>query len=374
MEKLMFISKDSIFAGSILSKTAEIIDSLATVLTGDYDVYIVTLNSEVISLARKTASLKILDENKQKIKFSKVTYYLVTEKAWDDEVEKIINDIQPDIIHNFSSSDIIDKVHYPLKRSVYTFNYIEDIKNYDDLSKYDFVTTISETYANTIQNDINNLQSLPTALLKNIFAPEKGFLLPKSYGVNNLVNKDFCKKTFLLSHGIANKNVPIFLIAGIHPEENLKDIIEAIPLIQEKGGLLVIATKSNIFYESLLSKYTKKDGIIYFSKYPSIVQIPTLLGASDFYLHPKSKIAGNLLPMLAGNYGAIPLLALDKHSTEDYFNGNNAFIVNNNLNDKILEAFQLYEDKEAFLLKRQTAMSSIPAWTDEKEAYINLYK
>jgi hypothetical protein len=78
--------------------------------------------------------------------------------------------------------------------------------------------------------------------------------------------------------------------------------------------------------------------------------------------------------MLAGNYGAIPLLALDKHSTEDYFNNDNAFIVNNNLNDKIVEAFQLYEDKEAFLSKRQTAMSSIPAWTDEKEAYINLYK
>jgi hypothetical protein len=92
MEKLMFISKDSIFAGSILSKTAEIIDSLATVLTGDYDVYIVTINSGVMSLARKTASLKILDENKQKIKFSKVTYYLVTEESWDDEVEKIIND------------------------------------------------------------------------------------------------------------------------------------------------------------------------------------------------------------------------------------------------------------------------------------------
>lgn len=373
MEKLLFISRDSIFSGSILSKTAEIIDSLATVLTNQYEVYLLTLDTDMVSLARKTASTIILDKNKKKIKFAKVNYYLIKSDAWEEEVAQLINTIQPNIIHNFAESHFIDTVNYPLDRSIYTFHYYEDIENINDLAKYDFVTTSSSVYAEAIQDKFDDLIALPTGLLTNAFAPQKGFLLAKSYDMNHLNYKAFCKRTFLNSHGIFTQNPPIFLIAGLCPEQNLENIIEAIPTIQENNGLLVIATRSNIFYHDALSKYNKKNGVIYFAKYPSMVQIPGLLSATDFYLHPKSHNTGNLLPFLASNYGAIPMLALDKHNTEDYFNDNNAIIVNNNLNDKILEAFELYQDQDKMRELIKSTMKSVPAWNDQKEAYLKLY-
>jgi glycogen synthase len=167
----------------------------------------------------------------------------------------------------------IESLQYKPDNFVFTFNYLKDIpENKRELLKlYNYVTTTSETYFESIKNELNidNFYGITNGLLTEIFSPSKGLLLTSSYGANSLKGKEKCKKTFLKLHNVKG-NPCIYLVAGLRPEPNLKEIIDIIPLIREQNGLLVIATKSNIFYEIELDKFKKKDGIIYFKKYPSL--------------------------------------------------------------------------------------------------------
>lgn len=372
MKKIVLIAKDSIFAGKLESKTCEFIDSVANTLSSKYDVYVLAIDSEIKSFARKTATVLKVDNKKSRIKFSKVNYFLIKKDFWREEIVNIINTLQPEIVHNFAESSLIKDLTFTPEKTIYTFNYLDNIEDREDLQYYNFVTTTSLTYADSIRDELDVI-GLPSGLLKAIVAPQKGFLLKHKYSKEDFSNKQRCKENFLKQHGIYDDRC-IFLIGGLHPEKNLDDIIEIIPTIKENNGILVIATKSNIFYQNILEQYTKADGVIYYSKYPSMMQIPSLYSACDFYLHPKSKIVGNLSPMLASNYGGIPILAMDHHSTQDYFNKNNAIVVDSNLNDKILEAFELYKDKEALNMKRVKTMESIPDWKDNINDWILLYE
>jgi glycosyltransferase involved in cell wall biosynthesis len=126
----------------------------------------------------------------------------------------------------------------------------------------------------------------------------------------------------------------------------------------------------------VLQQYNKKDdGVIYYSRYPNLWQIPNLLAAADFYIHPHSEITNNLMPLLSSQYGAIPILCPDGHSLSDTFTNENALIIeNHNLKEQIEKAIELYKDTEALTEKRIRTMESVVPWSTAKEEYIKLYE
>lgn len=382
MKKLVIICKESILSGYIKTGLSEIPDSLANSLNKDYEVSLICIDNP-ISLARNVSIIRKYNDNITHFKFSKVHYYLIKEEMWYEECVNLLNSIQAEIIHNFAEPELINHLTYNPLTTIYTFVNINEIKTKTEaVSAYTKVTATSQTYKNVLlrQRDTTseflrtqNFNGMNHGLLTQIFTPNKGFLLPSPYSVNNLRGKELCKKKLLKMYGIEG-NPCIYFSGGLIKESNLDQIIEAIPEIQKNNGLLVIANKSDVLYADKLKKYSVKDGVLYFERYPSLVQIPLLVSSADFYIQPQSETMGTLMPLIASNYGTIPILSLVNGTVIDNFSDENAIIIETSLRDTISKTIELYNDPTTLIEKRKTCMNSVPSWDEIRKNYITLYE
>lgn len=383
MKKLVIICKENILSGYIKTGLSEIPDSLANTLSKIYDVSLICIDNHA-SLSRNVGIVRKYNKNTSHFKFSKVHYYLIDEPYWQQECVNLLNTIQPSIIHNFAEPNLISYLTYKPERTVYSFVNVSDFQDQENIiARYDKITTVSQTgkysllrQRSSISNFLmeHNLQGMSTGVLTQIFTPVKGFLLPNSYSSANIQGKQLCKKKMLKMYGIMGDPC-IFFSGGLIQEPNLHSIIEIIPQIKENNGLLMIASKGDIFYEEELKKLSPKtDGVLYFDKYPSLVQLPLLISAADFYIQPKSPNMGNFMPLVASNYGTIPIVSLNNGPIIDAFSEENAIIAEDGLQAAVQEAFQLYNNSEEFNNKRLTCMNSVVTWDDLQSEYVALYE
>ena len=209
MKKLMFICREGIFTGQIHTKMAELVDSLANALNNSYEICVLTTYDETVSFAKKTGTIFKISDKLSKIRFSKVTYYLIEDDYWLEMVPKLVEKIRPDIIHNMAEIEWIELLQYKPDNFVFTFNYLKEVPEdkRDLLKLYNYITTTSELYSESIKNDLNidNFYGITNGLLTEIFSPSKGLLLSSSYGANSLKGKEKCKKNFLKLHNITKK-------------------------------------------------------------------------------------------------------------------------------------------------------------------------
>lgn len=381
-KKLTIICKESILGGYINSGLSEIPDSLANSLSSHYEISLLTINQSG-SLARNVSIVRKLNADISHFKFSNVHYYLINEQNWFNTCVNLLNEIQPNIIHNFAEPNLIENLNFIPENMIFSFDDVANIVNNEAiLSKYNHITTTSNAYCTNLLRQrsstasflINqNCRGMNTALLTQIFTPKKGFLIPSPYNADNLKGKALCKAKLLKTYGIKG-NPCIYFSGGIIQERNLDEIIKAIPTIQENNGVLILAAKSDVFYDKILKQYKSSDGIIYFDQYPSPIQLPTLISGADFFIQPDSTKMGTLMPLIASNYGTIPILSLNNGTIIDNFSEENAIIVENSLIDTIKTTTNLYNHNELLLEKRIACMNMVSSWDDIKQDYIALYE
>lgn len=383
MKKLVILSHESIFSGYVLSGVAELVDSLANSLSKDYDVSIICYDGNGI-LSSLANNIRKTDNGVRKCRFSAVTYYMLKPDMWWEKVPGIVEQIRPDILHNFADPGMLRTLHSRPHRTIYTIDHAKFVINTAEfLLDYDSVTTVSKNYANEILNAGDNLSKILTevdfhgitnGILTPVFAPEKGLLIPAKYTADDQIGKQACKERLLQTYGITGNPYLCLMMCRLVRDKGLDDIFNTIETIRDSGGILVVVGKGDAVYERQLMKLRRADGVVYVGRWASPIQAAPLAAGADFYICPSITEPCGLMPMTASRYGAIPIVT-QNGGLADNFNYDNAIIINENgVSDAIVRASELYNNKEALAAKRKICMEQDFSWKTRKAGYIELYE
>jgi len=377
------LSVESVFSGRVCSGMAEMVDSMANSLSRDYDVTIVCPDGDSV-FVRNAGDLRTIDEDVRVCRFSAVNYYLVSQSHWIEKAVKIVEDLNPDILHNFAEPEIISMLSKRPLKAVCTFDQADFVRGKEKfLPLYDTVTTSSVQYAKDVLGAKDELsdtllsidfQGITAGILDTVFTPEKGLLIPASYTAENQNGKRICKNNLLKTYGVDGDPYICVMMCRLIKEKGLEKVFDSIDTIKRTGGVLVIVGKGAHVYEQKLRSYKHSDGVIYIDRWASPVQAAPLAAGADFYLCPSNSEACGLMPMTASRYGAIPIVAMNG-GLVDNFNPDNAVVIDENgLPNAIERAAKLYEDKKELKNKRNTCMTEDFSWTTRKQGYISIYE
>jgi len=359
------------------------VDSMANSLSRDYDVTIVCPDGDSV-FVRNAGDLRTIDEDVRVCRFSAVNYYLVSQSHWIEKAVKIVEDLNPDILHNFAEPEIISMLSKRPLKAVCTFDQADFVRGKEKfLPLYDTVTTSSVQYAKDVLGAKDELsdtllsidfQGITAGILDTVFTPEKGLLIPASYTAENQNGKRICKNNLLKTYGVDGDPYICVMMCRLIKEKGLEKVFDSIDTIKRTGGVLVIVGKGAHVYEQKLRSYKHSDGVIYIDRWASPVQAAPLAAGADFYLCPSNSEACGLMPMTASRYGAIPIVAMNG-GLVDNFNPDNAVVIDENgLPNAIERAAKLYEDKKELKNKRNTCMTEDFSWTTRKQGYISIYE
>lgn len=377
------LSVESVFSGRVCSGMAEMVDSMANSLSRDYDVTIVCPDGNSV-FVRNAGDLRTIDEDVRTCRFSAVNYYLVSQSHWIEKAVKIVEDLNPDILHNFAEPEIISMLSKRPLKAVCTFDQADFVRGKEKfLPLYDTVTTSSVQYAKDVLGAKDELsdtllsidfQGITAGILDTVFTPEKGLLIPASYTAENQNGKRICKNNLLKTYGIDGDPYICVMMCRLIKEKGLEKVFDSIDTIKRTGGILVIVGKGAHVYEQKLRSYKHSDGVVYIDRWASPVQAAPLAAGADFYLCPSNSEACGLMPMTASRYGAIPIVAMNGGLVDNFNPGNAVVIDENGLPNAIERAAKLYKDKKELKNKRNTCMTEDFSWTTRKQGYISIYE
>lgn len=382
-KKLVMLSVESVFSGRVLSGMAEMVDSMANALSKDYDVTIICPYGNSI-FARTASDLKVIEDGLQACRFSAVDYYMINPDMWMEKVIGLVEQLKPDILHNFAEPEILDMLKTRPKKAVCTFDQADFVRGKEKyLSLYDSVTTSSENYAREIlsvhddlANTLSNIdfKGITAGILDVAFSPEKGLLIPNKYSADVQNGKQICKQRLLKTYGIEGNPYICLMMCRLVKEKGLEKVFESIPIILDTGGVLIVVGKGKHSYEQQLRSYRHSDGVVYIDRWASPVQAAPLAAGADFYLCPSNTEACGLMPMTASRYGAVPIVTLNG-GLADNFNSDNAIIIGDKgLRGAIKRAAAMYSDNDLMSSKRKICMEQDFSWTSRKMGYIELYE
>lgn len=383
MKKLVMLSVESVFSGIVLSGMAEMVDSMANALSKDYEVTIICPDGNSI-FARTAGNLRIIEDGIRACRFSAVDYYLINQDIWLEKVVSLVEQLNPDILHNFAEPEILSMLKARPKKAVCTFDQASFVRGKEKcLPLYDCVTTSSENYAREVLAVGDELadtlsridfRGITAGILDVAFAPEKGLLIPNKYTADAQEGKQVCKQRLLKTYGIEDNPYICLMMCRLVKEKGLEKVFDVIDTIRNTGGILVVVGKGKHSYEQQLRKYRHSDGVVYIDRWASPVQAAPLAAGADFYLCPSNTEACGLMPMTASRYGAIPIVTLNG-GLADNFNEENAIIIDDDgLHKAIRKAAKIYANDNLMTAKRKVCMDQDFSWATRKAGYIEIYE
>ena len=383
MKKLVMLSVESVFSGRVLSGMAEMVDSMANALSKDYNVTIICPYTNSV-FARTASNLRVVEDGVHVCRFSAVDYYMIDMDMWMEKVVELVEQLSPDILHNFAEPEILDMLKTRPKKTICTFDQADFVRGKENYLKlYDSVTTSSENYAREIlnvndelANTLSNIdfKGITAGILDVAFSPEKGLLIPNKYTATAQDGKQVCKQRLLKTYGINGNPYICLMMCRLVKEKGLEKVFDAIQTIHDTGGILVVVGKGAHSYEQKLRGYRHSDGVVYVDRWASPIQAAPLAAGADFYLCPSNTEACGLMPMTASRYGAVPIVTLNG-GLADNFNNENAIIIGDNgLSEAIKKASEIYSDNDLMMAKRKVCMEQDFSWATRKTGYVELYE
>lgn len=370
MKKVVIYTKESIFGGDVHTILAELADSLAASIVSEYQVYVVCpLMGQ--SIGEKIAIMKG-KRNPKSLKFIKINYlfYPIDNIYW---AVKFIEDLNPDILHVIGQAEIIDKINVTPNKKVYTFS---DAQTYFEKSKYldryDVITCPSKKIIEELNN--SEIVFTPCGLLLDLFSPSKGLLLARPYSASNQAGRIFCRQKLQVTYGIPKDKI-IFMVTDVREGIDVSEIIKLIPTIDSVNGFLLLAERVSQESELILEQYSDFKNFKYVKDGFGLIQIPTLFAGADFCIVNNDAELGNFIPLGSSHYGCIPILSLENPNLNDDFTEDNSIIVqDNNFDQAIIKAAQLFANKEELEKKRTEGMKFEKGWNKKKQAFIEVYE
>lgn len=263
----------------------------------------------------------------------------------------------------------------------------------------DFVTTVSETfaeeiltskYANGLEyeaqriNDEGKLTGILNGIDKTYYNPKTDKALFAKYDrkdlTNRIINKVELQKMLNL---VVSERIPTIGIVSVLSEEkgfrDLKLILDE--LLLENVQLIVLGVGDN-YYEELLTHYSVNNR----AKMRAVIAYNEdlarkIFAASDIYLVPSYNEPCGLNHMLASRYGAVPIVRSVgglKDTVVDFSNGNgNGYVFDGDskaLLETIKRALNDYKNQELWQKYQYRVMNVDFGWTASTKEYLKLYK
>ena len=382
MKKLLIVSAESIFAGNTNTGIADVTDGLATSMTGKYHVSVVTRNGTGPFM--KQADKRLSPEGFYKARLFNVDYYLINPEHWEELLPRVIDLVSPDILHNLYTPELIDKVSCKPPRTVYTIDQADCVRGQERfLPLYDMVTTVSVNYAKEMLAQTDALADtlggikfvgITNGIDEALVNPKSGLLLQQPFSAGDMQGKAIAKKALQRKMGIVG-NPPVFLVLSrLCDEKGSWDIINAIPEIESVGGELIVFGKGNRDIEKAFELAGKSNSHVhYICDKPGLAKSIPMLAGADFLLYPSKNEPCGLMPMAACKYGTIPIVT-QVGGLADNFSDKNAVIIADGIEDAIVRADRLYDDREQLQMMRQEIMSTDFSWRSRAVEYVKLYE
>jgi len=276
------------------------------------------------------------------------------------------------------------------------FNFLETGLEYADL-----LTTVSETYAQEIQNSSeygcglegvikrrkDEIFGIINGIDDEIWNPEKDRLIPFQYNRRNLSGKIENKKELLKRFNIEfNENIPLIGTVSRLADQKGFDLIETIleDLMQMKLQFIILGLgdqKYSKLFQSIYQKYPHKVGF----KLGFDNQLAHLIEAgSDMYLMPSRYEPCGLNQLYSLNYGTVPIVRETGGlaDTIENFDLNTAagtgFVFKkynaNELLKVIKKALKIYNKKDIWNKIMQNGMKQDFSWKLSAQKYVKIYQ
>lgn len=343
---IVIVSEESVFAGHYKCGIGEVVDCLADALREYYDVTVITPGRNKGGRIGGRVCMGV---------YNKEFYTAAAE---------LVNDIQPDLVHNFGRPDFIDQLTVDCPKVLSFDRWEEDIADWlDSAPKYDHVTTLSSGYAAEMIAAHPEAAEWP---LKGIINGIDGDLYnaPKAEKANS-------RKRFFQMNGLEDTGKPLIVSTGRLKEfKGIQDIIDAAPAIAEAGVNLVVYGEGDEKYEKQLAVLHEAGTLIFVPHLADYFEMYQAMAAADFYLMPSLSEVCGLQPMKAARLGCVPIVRPVGGLGEN-FDETTAILITGTITEAVAHAMALSAEEYAAI--RESAMAGEWTWDTRVLPWVELY-
>lgn len=350
---VVIVSEESVLSGHYHCGIGEVVDTMADTLRDYYDVTIITPGTHAGGHVRSTITLGVDGDE------------------FIRQAALVINDIKPDLVHNFAAPELIGQINIPC-RKILTFDQWEASgisEHLEDAAKYDAVTTVSPSYAKEVMaaypeaadlqvvGILNGISSYYYDGGDNCFTGLSDKMKARAYYYRTICREDTGK-------------VLIVMMARLVPEKGIQDVIDAAEDIYSGGVELVVYGRGDAVYEEQLKTSSDAGKIVYHKRMADYSEMCAAMRAADFYLMPSISEACGLQPMKAAKLGCVPIVR-PVGGLVDNFTADNAILITGTLTEAVWSAAALSDTEYTKL--RKAGMNGKWTWTDRIAPWVELY-
>ncbi|ABR49096.1 glycogen/starch synthase, ADP-glucose type [Alkaliphilus metalliredigens QYMF] len=274
-------------------------------------------------------------------------------------------------------------------------NYMKGGLNFSD-----YITTVSPTYAQEIQDPFfgeglegvlsrkkKQLQGVTNGIDDSVYNPQTDIHLFKNFSSENLRNKKDNKLGLQERLNLAvDAKIPMIGMVTRLVEQKGLDLVanQLEKLMEEEIQLVVLGTGDHQYEEIFRQAAIKYPERISTNLFFDEVLAQQIYGGSDFFLMPSLFEPCGLGQLIALRYGTVPIVRETGglKDTIQYYDevskeGNGFTFTNYNAHDMfntIKEAIRLYPDKRKFNKVVRNAMNTKVGWEESAKTYLKLYR
>lgn len=264
----------------------------------------------------------------------------------------------------------------------------------------DFITTVSENYANEIikNDDIGysfgsllkdkgeNFEGILNGVDYDIWSPDKDKTIPAKYSIADLSGKEENKKALLTRLGLEYiEGEPVLAVVSKLTEQKGTDIIlEALPKLMEMNvKVCILGTGDPQITADLMEAQKNYAGKVSINVTYDENMAHLFEAGSDIFLMPSRYEPCGLNQVYSLRYGTIPVVSpigglLD--TVEDYdtkIEEGTGFVMEDlsakSLTDSVERAIKLYNEKEKWQELQKRIMQEDFSWEISAKRYLDIY-
>lgn len=372
-KKLLIVSDNSVLAGSMTRGIAEVVDGLAVSLTDRYSVSVYcpkgadTITKLIPTIVRPKSPVPGVE----RIRMFGMDYWLDTD--YPKNARAVTQAVGPEILHGFALPELLGELTARPGRCVYTLEDEDFAREHAEaLGEYDKLLTVSNAHAARLREALGmEILGAPCGILGAGYSPSTGFLLAARYTAEDQRGKQTCKARLARTYGTGDKCVYL-LMGRLSPDKGVDAVLEALPAIRERGGIVLAAGRGDADIEARLGAYGRGDGLIWVQRSPNPVQALGLLAGADFLLNPSVYETCGLTALKAAHMGTVPVTTLTG-GLADSMDEEIAVIIREGLSEAVERASELYRDREALERMRRAGMTRPFTWEDRIGRYADMY-
>ena len=283
---IVIVSEESVYAGNYKCGIGEVVDCLADALREYYDVTVVTIGQRSGGCRGSLVTLG-----------SECDFY----KA----AALYINEMQPDLVHNFAKPDLILQLDVACP-NVLTFDRWEDVEGYLDLvPMYDHVVTLSTAYAEEVKVAHPEAAAWP---LKGIINGIDGRIYNRGSGLWG--DDTFARQAYYRQACREDSGKKLVVCMGrLLSVKGTDLLISEAEAIAAAGVDLVVWGIGDAEYEDQLTALHEAGVLTYYRRMCGYAEMMYALRGADFYLMPSRSEVCGLQAMKAARMGCVPILA-----------------------------------------------------------------